>query len=215
MTNWQEELREKRRDVILEAAAQVFARKGYQRATMKEIAEEAGIASGTIYLYFKSKRNLLLNIAEQLIELMPHELPDNATPDEERTFIECVLDEQLRMVTKYRPFFRVLTAEMWTDAPLRTQYLSQVLSPILNTIELFLRIGIDTGRARPHDPQIIARAMVGTIFLFAITTEMPLGDFLSDTHREKLVKELTDFFLFGIRSDKGGTSPQSEDFTGI
>lgn len=199
--DWQEELREKRREVILESAAQVFARKGYQRATMKDIADKAGIAPGTIYLYFDSKRALLLSIAEELLHLMPQELPDHATPDEERSFIRCVMDEQLSMVMEYRPFFRALATEMWTDKALQTQYLSQVLSPLLNTLELFLQIGIDTGRFRSLDPQIIARAMVGTIFLFAMLSEMPPGDYLSDPYRERLVAELTDFFLYGIRCE--------------
>ncbi|MCK4472718.1 MAG: helix-turn-helix transcriptional regulator, partial [Anaerolineae bacterium] len=64
---WREEFRERRRDIILEAAAAVFAERGYQRATMKEVAAHAGIAPGTIYLYFKNKRDLLLAIADHLI----------------------------------------------------------------------------------------------------------------------------------------------------
>lgn len=199
MTNWQGELKEKRREVILESAAKVFARKGYQRATMKEIAEEVGIAPGTIYLYFKNKRTLLISIVEQLTQLMPHEFPSDATPDEERSFIRYVLSEQLRAVVEYRPFFQALAAEMWTDATLRTQFMSQVLSPIINTIQLFLQLGVDTGKTRELDPTVIAQAMVGTVYLFAITTDVSSEDFLRDPHRENLVKELTDFFLYGIR----------------
>lgn len=199
MSTWRETQREQRKEVLLEAAAQVFARKGYQRATIREIAEEAGVASGTIYLYFEDKRDLLLGIAEQLAALIPRELPAHATPDEERSFIQHVMDEQLRVVEQHRPFFRAVAAEMWTDDALRAQYVNRVLAPIINTIELFLQIGMDTGKTRPHDPQIVARAMVGTIFLFAITSEMPPGDYLSNSHRETLVRELTDFFLYGVR----------------
>ncbi|MBN2001775.1 MAG: TetR/AcrR family transcriptional regulator [Anaerolineae bacterium] len=199
MTNWQGELREKRREVILKAAAVIFAHKGYQRATMKDIAEEAGIAPGTIYLYFKNKHTLLVNIFEQLTRLMPQELPLNSTPDEERSFIHDVMDEQLRMIVEYRPFFRAVAAEIWTDHALWLQFWNQVFSPILNTIELFLRIGMDTGRTREFDARIVAQAMVGAVYLFAVTSDLPPEDYLSDSHREGLVKELTDFFLYGIR----------------
>ncbi len=199
MTTWRETAREQRKELILEAAARVFARNGFQRATMREIADEAGIATGTIYLYFDDKRDLLLSIAEQLVHLIPRELPSHATPDEERSFIRCVLDEQLRVVEEYRPFFRAVVGEMWTDDSLRTQYLNRVLAPLVNTIELFLKIGIETGKARPHDPQIVARAMLGTVFLFAITSEMETGDYLSSARRDALAHELTDFFLYGVR----------------
>lgn len=199
MTNWQGELREKRREVILKAAALVFARKGYQRATIKEIAEEAGIAPGTIYLYFKNKHTLLVNIFEQLTRLMPQELPVTSTPDEERGFIHNVMDEQLRMIVEYRPFFRAVAAEIWTDHELWLQFWNQFFSPILNTIELFLQIGMDTGRTREFDARVVARAMVGAVYLFAVTSDLPPGDYLSAPHREGLVKELTDFFLYGIR----------------
>lgn len=46
---------------ILEAAVKVFARKGFSFATISEVAKEAGVADGTIYLYFKSKDDILLH----------------------------------------------------------------------------------------------------------------------------------------------------------
>ena len=54
-----------RRTEILEAAAVVFAEKGYQRATVKEIADRAGIAPGTIYLYFSGKHEILSAIINE------------------------------------------------------------------------------------------------------------------------------------------------------
>jgi TetR/AcrR family fatty acid metabolism transcriptional regulator len=48
-------------DRILEAAVKVFARKGYTAATVAEVAREAGVADGTIYLYFKNKDDILVH----------------------------------------------------------------------------------------------------------------------------------------------------------
>ncbi|MGZ3610727.1 MAG: TetR/AcrR family transcriptional regulator, partial [Ktedonobacteraceae bacterium] len=53
-----------RRDQIIDAAMLVFARKGFIRATNKDIAREAGITSGLIYYYFESKEDLLKTIIE-------------------------------------------------------------------------------------------------------------------------------------------------------
>ena len=59
---------ETRRAEILEAAAAVFGEKGFQRATMKDIAARAGIVPGTIYLYFRNKDDLLISIFEERVQ---------------------------------------------------------------------------------------------------------------------------------------------------
>ncbi len=46
---------------ILNAAIKVFAEQGYHKATISQVAREAGVADGTIYLYFKNKNDILFN----------------------------------------------------------------------------------------------------------------------------------------------------------
>ena len=62
-----EALRQERRQAILDAAMKVFAQQGYAAATIRAIAREANIAQGTIYLYFPSKRDLLLALYRSMI----------------------------------------------------------------------------------------------------------------------------------------------------
>src|SRR5207249_11783913 len=57
-----------RRTQILAAAAGVFARKGFDRATVTEIARAAGLAEGSIYNYFRSKEELPVHIPRQLAQ---------------------------------------------------------------------------------------------------------------------------------------------------
>ena len=57
---------EERRNQILDAAALLFARKGYKGATIREIAREAGVAEGTIYNYFDSKHDLLISLPQRI-----------------------------------------------------------------------------------------------------------------------------------------------------
>ena len=57
---------EERREQIIEAATFVFSRKGFQAATNKEIAAEAGIAPGLIYHYFKDRQDLLANVVSKV-----------------------------------------------------------------------------------------------------------------------------------------------------
>lgn len=77
---------------ILEAARKVFARKGFNGATVDEIAEAAGLAKGTVYLYFSSKRDVYLAALKQgltsLIEETRRAVSAAATPAEKlRAFV--------------------------------------------------------------------------------------------------------------------------------
>src|SRR5579884_4025689 len=68
-----------KRERILNAAVRVFAKKGFHAARVSEVAKAAGVADGTIYLYFKSKDELLVSLfedrVERLLAYMREELP--------------------------------------------------------------------------------------------------------------------------------------------
>jgi TetR/AcrR family fatty acid metabolism transcriptional regulator len=82
-----------KRDRITEAAISVFAEKGYRSSRVSDVAREAGVADGTIYLYFRSKEELLLTIFEEKMEELLSELSD-ALSD-----ISCPL-EQVRVYAR-------------------------------------------------------------------------------------------------------------------
>src|SRR3977135_4629240 len=56
-----------KRDAILRAAIDIFAERGYFNAQVADVARAAGVAAGTVYLYFKSKDDLLVSIFESSI----------------------------------------------------------------------------------------------------------------------------------------------------
>ena len=63
-----ESLRAGKRDAILRAATDVFAERGYFNAQVADVARAAGIAAGTVYLYFRSKDDLLVSIFERTVK---------------------------------------------------------------------------------------------------------------------------------------------------
>src|ERR1700704_282344 len=63
-----------KRERILAAAERIFARHGFFAARVSEIAKEAGVADGTIYLYFKSKDDLLISLFESRMKQVNEEL---------------------------------------------------------------------------------------------------------------------------------------------
>ncbi|MCI0372277.1 MAG: TetR family transcriptional regulator [candidate division NC10 bacterium] len=65
---------EDKRKRILQAAVKVFARKGYFAARVSEIAKKAGVADGTIYLYFKSKEDILVRLFDEVMAEQAEEM---------------------------------------------------------------------------------------------------------------------------------------------
>lgn len=81
---------------ILNAAVKVFARKGFFRSKISEVAREAGIADGTVYLYFKNKNDILLSIFTTKIEETFARCRDAvAEMDDARSRLECLLEMYL------------------------------------------------------------------------------------------------------------------------
>lgn len=83
---------------ILEAAVKVFAKKGFYQATISQIAKEAGVADGTIYLYFKNKDDILIQFftykTRQVFDLFRQEVDKAQNAAEKlRNLIRCHLAE--------------------------------------------------------------------------------------------------------------------------
>ncbi len=72
-------VREDTRDVILDASHRLLVRYGYRKMTMDDIAKEAGIGKGTIYLYFRSKEEVALSCADRFTISVQEELKRIAT----------------------------------------------------------------------------------------------------------------------------------------
>ncbi|HEX7705395.1 MAG TPA: TetR/AcrR family transcriptional regulator [Thermoanaerobaculia bacterium] len=104
----EEVVQEFRVQSIQEATMRVIARKGMAAATMQEIAEEAGVAKGTIYLYFRDRDELVEKTFERAMGLLMEQVDealDRETGIEEK--IRSVMSAQLAFFSANREFFRL------------------------------------------------------------------------------------------------------------
>ena len=98
---------------ILEAARKVFAQKGFHEATVDDIAEAAGVAKGTVYLYYESKRDvyfaaLKFGIAEMYSSLL-QEVQKQSTPEEK---LRALIAAKLAYFDENRDFFKIYYSEL-------------------------------------------------------------------------------------------------------
>lgn len=197
-------LEESRRAQILTAAAKVFARRGYNRATIAEIAKASHLSEGSIYNYFRSKEDLLVHIPRHFVQpvLVPL-LEQVPTPDS----VEDV-ERQLRMlmtamVERFRAnarFLKVFLSAMPTlSMQAREEYIKVLPVYAFELLERFLRTGRSRGLFRSDlDPMVAARALPGMLMMFVFMQEVFLDRPLIARTYDQIIPDLVRIFLFGV-----------------
>src|SRR5262245_22077947 len=98
---------------ILEAARKIFAKKGFNTATVDDIAAAAGVAKGTIYLYYESKRDIYFAALkfgiEQMYSLLDVELKRASTPEAK---LRTLIGVKLAYFDDNRDFFKIYYSEL-------------------------------------------------------------------------------------------------------
>jgi AcrR family transcriptional regulator len=106
-------LTEFRRAEILAAARRVFATRGFAAATMDDIAREAGIAKGTIYLYYRSKGDVYSEAARQgLLELHEQVIANVRAARTAHDKVRAYIETKARYFERHVDFFRIYYAEL-------------------------------------------------------------------------------------------------------
>ena len=152
-----------RQEQILAAARKVFREKGYEGATISDIVKEAGVAQGTFYLYFPSKRDAFFALGQRVHEIMGttfHNAYDPAMPFEERlraltkAAFECARTnaDLVRLI-----FFGADSISV----EVQTAFLKN--NPVIVSMTEMFRRDIEAGNMEPMDPEIAARLLLGMI----------------------------------------------------
>ncbi len=132
MKTKQQVVSEFRRTAIVDAARTVFARKGFARGIMDEIAREAGMAKGTVYLYFRSKKEIYGAVLNRDMEFLKKSML-------ERIDAEKNLKDKIRAFTLARienaetkkKFFQIMDTESGSLSVTRSQYRDWLREPVL------------------------------------------------------------------------------------
>ena len=150
----------------MDAAAGLFAQKGFQAATTKDIAEAVDIGESTLYGYFSSKRDLLQAILSHQAEMVDALLDHLAELKDRQSFVDLV-DRLMEMILSRTVYNRVLIAEAWIDDEvLRADVISH-WQPVMDSLQNFIAVRIKDGIFRPIEPDLGAR-MIVACFIAAI-----------------------------------------------
>ena len=154
-----------KRDRILDAAERVFARRGFYNARVADIARDAGVADGTIYLYFKSKDDLLISLFESRMERLNGELREAvATGTDAPDRIQRFLDAYAALARRNPNAAEVLTIELRQSSKFMKEYANPRFGDFLRLLAGVIEQGQRAGELDDRIPaQTAARALFGAI----------------------------------------------------
>ena len=184
---------------LIEAAKRVFSEKGYHNAQIAHIIDEAGVARGTFYLYFKSKEEILKELLREVVEELKERIrvidinedPVHQVVENVERVIEFALEE--------RELARIVLQR--NSDPELFKVIDEFFKEIAELIEHSLRLGIDMGIVRECDTSLIARGVLGAMKEIILS----LLD-IEEVDTYAVAKEIIELGMRGVWKPVGGES---------
>lgn len=189
-----------KRQLIIQAAAEIFSSRGYHTAKIEEIAQQAGIGKGTVYEYFQSKEQLFRDTVKEGITIVDLAIQEQiAQETTTRGKLIAFARKTIEIGRKYRfiaKLFIMDTSFMDHDFH---EWLVERYGQSLKTIENIIRDGIAIKQLRPLDAACFAQVLSGGIG--TVAGPLSLVE-ITPQNEERIAAEIVDYFLQGISLER-------------
>lgn len=186
---------DQRRDSISAAAAHLFATRPFHEVRLDDIARQARVGKGTLYVYFKSKESIYLSLVRegfrQLVDRLQQQLADGSGRSEAR--LRTVVEGLTDFAFMYPDLYRVMRTKVLTPEDAELQSARRVLSELIESV---LREGVRRREIRDPHPELTAQFMLS--FVRGALLYPPKG-----MTRAVLCTHMTRVLLRGIGTGKG------------
>ncbi|MEW6337428.1 MAG: TetR/AcrR family transcriptional regulator [Acidobacteriota bacterium] len=157
--------KQRRRSEIVRAAVDVFAERGYFAARMREVAAKAGVADGTLYLYFKGKEDLLVSVLEEyageFLQRARRDVSAAADPVEQ---LRAVVERHLVSFENDRALAHVFQIELRHTRKFLREIAKGKVAEYLLLLQQVIANGVAKGVFRDDiPPDMAARAVFGAL----------------------------------------------------
>lgn len=188
---------------ILQAAVDIFAEKGYAAASTSEIAQKAGVAEGTIFRHYKTKKELLFSIVGPLIAkfVAPFVLREftpilDAPYDRYEDFVRAIAKNRLEFARRHLPMLKILLQEIPFHTELREQFKTVVLQEIYARIERVIIHFQKAGQLVPLPPLTIVQLSASALVGFLISRFLIFPE--QEWDEEQSLESVVQFIMYGL-----------------
>jgi AcrR family transcriptional regulator len=184
------------RNDILEAAHRVFMERGFHAASMRQIAQEAGIALGGIYNHFNSKEDIFTAVfleRHPYLDVLP--LFNDAQGD---SIDEVIRDAAHRLVSSLEQRTDFLNLMFIELVEFNGQHIPEMFQAVFPQVMAFARRHLaNRPELRPLPLVVVIRAFIGLFFSYLIT-DILIADQLPPEGRQNALDHFVDIYLHGI-----------------
>ena len=192
---------ENKHQKILHAAIKIFSEKGFYNSRVSEIAKEANVADGTIYLYFKNKDDILISLFEEEFGKIVQNM--RAALEKEKDALQKIKRfaiTHLSIVSKQQELGEVMGVEVRQSSKFMKEYINKPFIEYLNIIRSVVTEGQEKGLIRKDlTPGIMKRAFFGAL------DEMARYWVLSTKKKHSIDEaalQISDIFIRGMMSEE-------------
>jgi len=186
-----------KRKEILTSAIDVFARKGYNKANIMEVAEKAGVATGTVYLYFKNKDDLLLQAMKSMMDINLAKIKQKVAgvePAIDKLFM--FFYHHIEVFTHKPSMARFLVVELRQSEEFYKRYPSyNPYHDYYNFIQELVQQAIKEGTTLPFNPVTVSYIIMGA--MDTILTQWLIHP--ESVNLEEVTHEVREILRHGIR----------------
>ncbi|MDX2216145.1 MAG: TetR/AcrR family transcriptional regulator [Oculatellaceae cyanobacterium bins.114] len=183
---------------ILQAAQRLFARRGYDGTTTRDLAEAAGVAEGTLFRHFENKKAILVEVATQgWIEILTDLLTELSEMGSYKAIAQ-VMRKRMLNLHRNADMLRVCFMEAQFHPELRDRIQAEVIAKMTDVAEAFFQTAMDQGVYRRMNPRIVAQVFLGMFAVAGFSRDTVMAENSSPQEMQEMAEGIADIFLNGV-----------------
>jgi AcrR family transcriptional regulator len=183
---------------ILQAAQRLFAAKGFEGTTTRDLAQTAGVAEGTLFRHFANKKAILVEVATSgWVDLLTDLLTELSEMGSYKAIAQ-VMRRRMWNLQKNADTMRVCFMEVQFHPDLRDRIQTEVIDKMTAVAEAFFQTAIDKGIYRQMDAKLGAKVFLGLFAIAGFSDNTLIEPNASPQEMQKMAEGLADIFLNGV-----------------
>ena len=186
------------RTKILQAALQLFAKRGFDGTTTKDLAKSAGVAEGTLFRYFANKKAILVEVATAgWVDILTDLLTEFSEMGSYKAVSQVMRRRMLNM-RKNSDLMRVCFVEAQYHPELKESIQVEVIDKMSGVAEAFFETAMEKGIYRKMNPKVVAKVFLGIFAIAGFSEQTIIDPDASPQAMQEMAEGISDIFLRGV-----------------